>query len=195
MMRLRAADWETRPNNGTGVVTDGDDATAEDGTTVDGQEDILADDVQGDHSTGSTEGSRDKEVFHLHASPFLEAETDPTSIPSGHLDDLDDERKCADSPSISLEVVFESDSIHSEESAPSIGDRDSRENITTAVNPGKVKGIGDHFGESSAEISVPRFHDPKDSWEAQHINERVKLAKSNLVKPTALSSWPNCLCR
>lgn len=167
---------EARPNSDTGIVRTGDEATVEEETTLIGEEEILADDTQGDRSTITTEWSHDKKVFSPQASPILEAETDPTSIPSGFLEDLDLERKCTESPLDSIEAVQGSDSVHSAQSDPSTGDNNSREGGPIAVNAGKVEAIGDHFGESSTETSPPRFHDPKNSWEAQQINRRIMQA-------------------
>ena len=164
---------EARPNSDTGIVRTRDEATVEEETTLEGEEEILADDTQGDRSTITTEWSHDKKVFSPQASPILEGETDPTS---GFLEDLDLERKCTESPLDSIEAVQGSDSVHSAQSDPSTGDNDSREGRPIAVNAGKVEAIGDHFGESSTETSPPRFHDPKNIWEAQQINRRIMQA-------------------
>ena len=182
------AHMEARPNSDTGVVRTGDEATLEEETTLVGEEEILADDTQGDRSTVTTEWSHDKKVFSPQASPILEAETDPTSIPSGISEDLDLERKCTESPLNSIEAVQGSDSVHSAQSDPSTEDSNSRESGPIAVNAGKVEAIGDHFAESSTETSPPRFHDPKNSWEAQHIKRRIMQAFGTSVQHTLSQS-------
>ena len=174
------------PNHDAIVFRTGKEATGEEWTTtVDGEDRILSDDAQGDHSTVSTECSHDKKVFSSPPSPLLGAGTDPTSIPSGMLDDLDLERKCTVSPLNSIEAVYGSDSVHSEQSDPSsTGYSDSKEGVPVAVNPGKAKDIGVHFGESSMNTSTSRFHDPTNSWEAQHINDKIRQAFGESAKPT-----------
>ena len=172
----------TPPSDDAGVVRTEDEVTMEEGATVEGEEEMQADDTQGDHSTVSTESSHDKSVFSPHQSPILEAATDPTSMPSGILDDLELDRKCTDSPLDSVEAIYGSDSVHSTQSDPSTEDSDSREGSQIAVNPRKVEAIGGHFGESSTTASTSRFHDPKNSWEAHHINNKIKHMNSNSVQ-------------
>ena len=169
-----------RPYNFADVVHTKEEDTIMEGSTMEGEEEILADDTQGDSSTVSTEGSHEKRVFSAHRSSILGAETDPTSIPSGFFDDLDLDRKDRES----LEAVHGSDSVHSEQSESSTGYSDSREDVPVAVNPGKVEAIGDHFGGSGTDTPAARFHDPENSWEAQHINDRIKQANGNPVEPT-----------
>lgn len=174
------------PPNHTGVVfrtREEEEATGEDWTTVDGDDEIPADDTQGDHSTVSTECSHDdKKVFSSPPSPLLGTATDPTSIPSGTLDDLDLERKCTLSPLNSNKAVHGSDSVHSDlsiSSSSSTGCSDSsREGVPPiTVNAGKAKDIGGHFGESSMnDASTSRFHDPTNSWEARHIRDKIRQA-------------------
>ncbi len=209
-------DHETRPNDDMVVVHIGDKTTVGARTTAESEEKMPADDTQGDHSTVSTEWSRDKGVSSVHPSPNLEAETDPTSIPSDIFDDLDLYRKRTELPSQidqtpyepdlvrpqntespfnSIEAVHGLDSDRSEKSGSITGDSDSREGVPIAVNPGKVKAIGYHFGESSTATPASRFHDPTDSWEAQHINNKLQQVHGNSVKPTVPQSWPNLLCR
>lgn len=174
------------PNYDAGVFRTRVEATEEEWTTVDGEDEILAEDAQGDHSTVSTECSHDKKVFSSPPSPLLGAVTDPTSIPSGMLEDLDLERKCTESPLKSMEPVYGSDSVHSEQSDPSTEYSDSKEGVPIAVNPGKAKDIGVHFGESSMNTSTSRFHDPTNSWEAQHINNKIRQAYGKSAKPTVM---------
>ena len=182
------AQMEARPNSDTGVVRTRDEATLEEETTLEGEEESLADDTQGDRSTVSTEWSHNKKVFSPQASPILEAETDPTSIPSGLLEDLVLERKCTESPLNSMEAVQESDSVHSAQSDPSTGDDSSRDGGPIAVNAEIVTAIGDHFGDSTAETPPPRFHDPKTSWEAQHITKKIRRVNGNSLEPTVSQS-------
>lgn len=184
------------PNHDASVFRMGEEATGEEWTTVDGEDEILVDGTQGDHSTVSTECSHDKGVFSSHPSPLLGAETDPTSLPSGTLEDLDLERKCTVSRLSSNEAVHGSDSVHSEQSDPSsTGYSDSKEGVPIAVNPGKAKDIGVHFGESSMNTSTSRFHDPTNSWEAQHISKKIRQAYGKSAKPTVSQSWSDLLCR
>ena len=186
-----AAHMEARPSHAAGVFRMRDEATTEAWATMDREDEILADDSQGDHSTVSTEQSHDKKVFSSHPSPVFEAKTDPTSIPSGVIEDLHLERKCTESPLNSIEAVHLSDSVHSEQSDPSTGYSDSRESVPVAVNPGKVKAIGYHFGDYGTNTSTSRFHDPTNSWEAQHINDKIKQANGNSIKPTVSQSCPD----
>lgn len=156
-----------------GVVHTEEEDTVGEGSTMEGGEEILADDTQNDNSTLSTEGSHVKRVFGVDHSSTLEADTDPTSIPSGFFDDLDLDRKGRES----LEAVHGSDSVHSEESITSTAYSDSREDVPVAV---KVKAIGDHFGGSGTDTPAARFHDPENSWEAQHINDKIKQANATM---------------
>ena len=187
MMGGSNAQGATQPNNDTILVN----IHTRDKTSMEewmpGQEEILADDTQGDHSTVSTNWSRGKRVFSTQPSPLLEAETDPTSMPSGGLEDLDLERKCTESPFNSIEAVYGSDSVYSEQCDSSAGSTDSREGVSIAVNAGKVKAVGDHFGESSTEASTQRFHDPNNSWEAKHINDKIVQLNGESVKPHCIA--------
>ena len=181
MMGCSDAHRDTRPYNDTSPVNINttDENTVEE--WMPGQEETPADDTQGDHSTVSTDWSRDKRAFSTFPSPLLEAETDPTSMPSGVLDDLDLERKCTKSPLDSIEAVHGSDSVHSEQCDSSTADTDSREGVPIAVNAGKVKAVGDHFGESITKVSTQRFHDPNNSWEAKHIKDKIEQTNGNSV--------------
>ena len=174
---------EVRPENDAGVVYIRGQPAGEELNTVEGEEEILADDIRGDHSTVSTEASHDRRTFGSHPSPILEAETDPTSVPSGILDDLEFERKDTESPLNSIDAVYGSDSCHSAQSDSSTTDSSSREGLPIGVNAGKVKAVGEHFGESSTETRTSRFHDPENSWEARRINARIKNINGNPSKP------------
>ena len=184
-------------NDEVGVVRIKDEATGEDWTTVEGEDETLADNTEADHSTVSTECSQYKRPFSSQLSSIPEAETDPTSIPSGILDDLELERKCTESPLNSTDAVHGSDSYHSAQSDLSAADSDSREGVSTAVNPVEIKAIGDHFRESGAsKPSTPRFHDPKNSLEALHINDKIKTMHGKPASGLIVSqAWPNLLCR
>ena len=184
----------TGPNNDTDlfVIHAGDETTVQE--WMPGQGEMLADDAQGDYSTVSTDLSRDRRVFSTPPSPLRGAETDPTSMPSGVLDDLDLGRKCTESPLESIEAVHGSDSVHSEQYDSSTGSSESRERVSVAVNAGKVTAVGDHFGESSTEASTQRFHDPNNSWEAQRINDKIVQTTGNSIRPAVSQSWSNLLC-
>lgn len=169
--------------------------TMEERALVEGEEEMVAEDTQGDHSTMFTEWSHNKRGSSTHPSSLLESETDPTSIPSGMLDDLELDRKCTESPAQTDEVMYGSDpalrqytesplhtidSVHSGQSDSSTGHRDSKEGPPVTVNPGKVKAIGGHFGESSTETSAPRFHDPRNNWEAEHIKNKIQQVHATM---------------
>ena len=181
MMGGSDAPRDTLPYNDTGSV----DIYTRDENAVEewmpGQEEILADDTRGDHSTVSTDWSRDKRAISTFPSPLLEAETDPTSMPSGALDDFDLERKSTKSPLDSIEAVYGSDSVHSEQSDPSTADTNSRQGVSIAVNAGKVKAVGDHLSESITKVSTQRFHDPDNSWEAKLIKDKIEQTNGNSV--------------
>ena len=184
---------EARSDNDAGVVRIRDEPTGEELSTVEGKEDISADGIRSDHSTVSTEASHGKSTFSSHPSPILEAETDPTSIPSGILDDLDLERKDTESPLNSIDAVYGSDSCHSAQSDSSAADCSSREGLPVGVNPSKVEAVGGHFGESSTETNPPRFHDPENSEEANRIKDRIINMHGNPSKPIVSQSWPDLL--
>lgn len=203
-MGFSDAHWTTRPNGDAGDIRTADNSprigpTVEERAPVGGEEEMVGDEIQGDHSTVFTEWSHNKRGSSTHPSSFLGAETDPTSIPSGMLDDLELDRKCTESPAQTDDAMYGSDpalrqytesplqsidSVHSGQSKSSGGHSDSREEVPVAVNPGKVKAIGDHFGESSAETSAPRFHDPKNNWEAEHIKNKIQQVHGNPTKFT-----------
>ena len=199
-MGVSDARWTTPPIDHAGDVRTADNSprigpTVEERAPVGGEEEMMADEIQGDHSTVFTESSHNKRGSSTHPSSFLEVETDPTSIPSGMLDDLDLDldRKCTESPATDDAMygsdpalrqytdspLYSIDSVQSRQSNSSTGHSDSREEVPVAVNLGRVKAIGDHFGESSAETSAPRFHDPKNSWEAEHIKNKVQQVHGN----------------
>ena len=182
---------EARPDNDAGLIRTKDETTGEELNTVEREEEILADDTRGDHSTVSTEVSHDGRTFSSRPSPILEAQTDPTSIPSGILDDLELERKDTESPLHSIDAVYGSDSCHSAQSDSSTADSSSREGLPIEV---KVKAVGDHFGESSSETRTSRFHDPQNSSEARRINARIKNMNGNPSKPIISQNWPNLMC-
>ena len=184
---------EARPENDAGVVWIRDEPTGEALNTVEGEEEILADDIRGDHSTVSTEASHDRRTFSSHPSTILEAETDPTSIPSGILDDLKLGRKDTESPLNSIDADYGSDSCHSAQYDSSTADGSSREGLPIGVNPSKVKAVGEHFGESSTGINPPRFHDPENIFEAHRIKDRIKDMNGNPPKPIVSQSWPDLL--
>lgn len=184
---------EARSDNDAGVVRIRDEPSREELSTVEGKEEILADDTRGDHSTVSTELSHDRRTFSSHPSPILEAETDPTSIPSGILDDLELERKDTDSPLNSVDAVYGSDSCHSAQSDSSAADSSSREALPVAVNLSKVKAVGGHFGESSTETNTPGFHDPENSEEANRIKDRIIDMHGKPSEPIVSQSWPDLL--
>ena len=68
---------------------------------------ISANNIQGDRSTVPTEGSHDKRTLRSRLSSILEAETDPTSIPSGNLIDVNLTRKDTESPLNLVESMTE----------------------------------------------------------------------------------------
>ena len=184
---------EAHPHNDASVVRIGDEPTGEEFNTMEGKEEILADDTPGDHSTLSTEASHDRRTFSSYPSPILGAETDPTSMPSGILDDLELERKDTESPLNSIDAVYGSDSCHSAQSDSSAADSGSREGPPAGVNLSKVKAFGDHFGESSTEPNPPRFHDPENSWEARRIKDRINNMNGNPSISIVSHSWPDLL--
>ena len=184
------AHMEARPNNDAGVVRIRDEPTGEELNTMEGEEEIVADDSRGDHSTVSTEASHDRRTFSSHPSPTLEAETDPTSIPSGILDDLELERKDTESPLNSNVAVHGSDSYPSTQSDSSTADGSSIEGLPIEVTVGAS---GEHFGEPSTETNPPRFHDPENIWEAQGITDRINNINGNPSKSIVLQSWPDLL--
>ena len=167
---------EARPDNDAGVVRTRDEPTGEELNTVEGKEEILTDDTRGDHSTVSTEASHDRGSFSSHPSPILEAVTDPTSMPSGNLDDLELERKDTESPLNSNHAVCGSDFCHSAQSDSSTADSSSRESLSAGVN---LSNFGGQFGESSTEPDPPRFHDPENSSEARRIKARIQNMNGN----------------
>ena len=179
-----------RPDNDAGVVRIGDEPTGKELNTVEGKEDILADDTQGDRSTVSTEASHDRRTFSSHPSPILEAETDPTSIPSGILDDFVLERKDTESPLNSMDAVHGSDSCLSAQSDSSTVDSSLRGSLLVGVN---LEAVGKQFGESSTETNRPRFHDPENIWEARSITHRINSMNGNPHKPVVSQSWPDLL--
>ena len=170
----------TRPDNDAGVVRIGDEPTGKELNTVEGKEEILADGTRGDQSTVSTEASHDRRTFSSYPSPILGAETDPTSIPSGFLDDLALERKDTESPSNSMDAVYGSDSCLSAQSDSSTADSSSREGLSGGVN---LEAVGKQFGESSTETNPPRFHDPENIWEAASITHKINSMNGNPHKP------------
>ena len=183
---------ETRPHDEAVVIPFGDNAIVADRRTIEGEEETSADDTQGDHSTVSTGWYHDGEVScYRRANPLLETETNPTSLPSGIPDELDLERKCTGSPLNSMEAAHGSDSAISEASDSPTGASDLSQHVPTTVNPGKVEAIGGHFDECSTEASPPRFHDPNNSWEAIHINNKIKQANGNPAKSTVSQTWPD----
>ena len=68
---------------------------------------ISANNIQGDSSTVPTEGSHNKRTLRSRLSSILEAETDPTSLPSGNLNDLNLTRKDTESPLNLVESMTE----------------------------------------------------------------------------------------
>ena len=185
---------EARPDNDASVIRIRDEPTGEKSNTMEGEEEILRDDTRGDHSTVSTEVSHDRRALSSRPSPILEAETNPTSIPSGILDDLELERKDTESPLNSIEAVYGSDSCHSAQSDSSTAGSSSKEGPVIGVNLSKVKAVGEHFGESSTETNRPRFHDPVNSWEANRIKDRINNMNGNHFNPILSQSWPDLLC-
>ena len=182
------------------------------GATKEWEEEMVAEDAQGDHSTVSTELSHNNLGSSIHPSSLLEDETDPTSIPSGILDDLELDRKYTESPSgtdeaiygsyptlrqyqvsplYSSEDAYGSDSVHS---GHSTGSSDSKMDVPIAVNAGKVEAIGDHFSDSGFEALGRRFHDPKNSWEAELINKRINQTNGNSTRPKVSQSWTYLVC-
>lgn len=149
---------------------------------MEGRNDMLAENRRLTTSTATTVSSESKQTgksSNTHGSScILEAETDPTSLPSEMFDEPD--RKDTESPVDSNMAVYGSDSVHSASSEYSTERSDSKRRTPAAVDLDKVEAMGGQFEEPYDGGEAASFHNPENDIEAEFIKDKVKKANTTM---------------